>query len=80
MLIIVLLIKFIYLLRIHVNQYFISCQYLIKKRGKTGLENLKDSKAFIEYSNNMQDVYKNIEDCSSSRKCNELIVFNDMMK
>ena len=36
-------------------------QYLIKKMRKYGLENLKDPKAFIEYSNNMQDVYKNIE-------------------
>ena len=34
-------------------------QYLIKKCENNGLKNLRDPKAFIEYSNNMQDVYKN---------------------
>ena len=46
---------------------------------KNGLENLKDSKAFIEYSNNMQDVYKNIEEYNPKRKCYVLIVFDDMI-
>ena len=55
MIIIVLLTKLIYILRI---QY----QYLIKKHEENGLENLKNPKALlIEYSNNMQDVFKNIE-------------------
>ena len=36
-------------------------QYLINKRQKVGLNHLDDIKAFIEYSNDMQDVYKNIE-------------------
>ena len=31
-------------------------QYLIKKPENNGLTNLKDLNAFIEYSNNMQDV------------------------
>ena len=34
-------------------------QYLIKKREKVGLDHFD---AFMEYSNDMQDVYKNIED------------------
>ena len=37
-------------------------QYLIKKREEVGLDHFDDPKAFIEYSNEMQDVYKNIED------------------
>ena len=36
-----------------------------------------DRKVFIEYSNNMQDAYKNIEKCNPSRKLNALIVFDD---
>ena len=37
------------------------CQYSINKRNKEGLKYYHDLKAFIEYSNDMQDVYKNIE-------------------
>ena len=37
-------------------------QYLINKREKVALKYYDDSKAFIEYSNDMQDVYKNIEE------------------
>ena len=40
---------------------------------------MKDPKAFIEYSNNMQDVCKNIEVYNPNRKCNVLIVFDDMV-
>ena len=36
-------------------------QYLIRKREKVGLKHYNDLKAFIDYSNDMQDVYKNIE-------------------
>ena len=36
-------------------------QYLSNKREKVGLKHYNDLKAFIEYSNDMQDVYKNIE-------------------
>ena len=35
-------------------------QILINKRESTGLKRFNDSKAFIEYSNDMQDVYRNI--------------------
>ena len=37
-------------------------QFLIKKRESTGLKHFNDSEAFIEYSNDMQDVCKNIKD------------------
>ena len=36
-------------------------QFLIKEREGTGLKHLNDSKAFVEYSNDMDDIYKNIE-------------------
>ena len=33
----------------------------------------------MEYSNDMQDVYKNIEDYNPGKKCKVLIVFDDMI-
>ena len=35
--------------------------------------------ALIEYSNNIQDVYKIIEEYNPGRKCNALIVLDDMI-
>ena len=35
-------------------------QFLINKRESTVLKHFNDHKAFIEYSNDMQNVYKNI--------------------
>ena len=49
------------------------------KKVKAGFENLKDSKAIIECSNNMQDIHKNIEGYNQGRKCNVLVVFDDMI-
>ena len=54
-------------------------QYLIKKREKVGLDHLNDPRAFIEYSNDMQDVYKNIEDYNPGKKRKIMIVFDDMI-
>ena len=34
------------------------CQFLINKRESAGLKHFNDSKAFIEYSNDIYDVYK----------------------
>ena len=52
-------------------------QFLIDKREKVGLNHCNDPKAFIEYSNDMQDVYKNIEEQSVGKKLKILIVFYD---
>ena len=41
--------------------YEVKCQLLINKRESTGIKYFNDSKAFIEYSNNMDDIYINIE-------------------
>ena len=37
-------------------------QYLINKREGVGINYFNDPKAFIEYSNDMHDVYKNIDE------------------
>ena len=38
------------------NPYEVNYQYLINKHGKVGLNYYDDPKAFIKYSNDMQDV------------------------
>ena len=54
-------------------------QYLINKRGKVGLDHFKDPKPFMEYSNDMQDVYQDIEDCDPGKKRKILILFDGMI-
>ena len=54
-------------------------QFLINKRESTGLKHFNDPKAFIEYSNNMQDVYKNIDEYNTDKERKILIVFDDMI-
>ena len=54
-------------------------QFLINKRERTGLKHFNDPKAFIEYSNDMQDVYKNIDEYNVDKECKILIVFDDMI-
>ena len=39
------------------DPYEAKYQYLINKRKKVGLDHFNDPKAFIEFSNDMQDVY-----------------------
>ena len=52
---------------------------LINKREKVGLNHFNDPKAFMEYSNDIQDVYKNIEDYNPIKKRKVLIIFDDMI-
>ena len=54
-------------------------QYLINKREEVGLDHFNDPKTFIEYLNDMRDVYKNIEDYNLGREHKILIVFDDMI-
>ena len=54
-------------------------QYLINKREKVGLDHFDDPQHFMEYSNDMQDVYKNIEDYNPIKKRQVLIVFDEMI-
>ena len=51
-------------------------QYLINKSEKVGLDHYDGPKAFIEYSNDMQDVYKKIEDYNPGKKRKVLTVFD----
>ena len=43
------------------------------------LKIVNDSKAFIEYSNTMNDVYENIDNYNPNRRRKILIVFDDMI-
>ena len=61
------------------DPYEAKYQYLINKREKVGLDHFKDPKAFMEYSNDMEDVYKNIKNYNPGKKCTILIVFDDMI-
>ena len=54
-------------------------QYLIIKRENVGLNHFNDLKAFIEYFNDIHDVYKNIEDYNPIEKREILINFDDMI-
>ena len=52
-------------------------QLLIKGREKVGIENLKNLKAFIVYSQTIDDVYENLEDYNPTKERKVLTVFDD---
>ena len=54
-------------------------EYLIKKRENVGIKHVSNPNAFIECSNTMDDVYKNIHDYNLSSRRKILIVFDDMI-
>ena len=55
-------------------------KYLINKSEKIGWNRYDDPKAFIEYSDDMEeDVYKNIDEYNAYKERKILIVFDDMM-
>ena len=54
-------------------------QYLINKREGVGINHFKDPRAFTEYSNDMCDVYKNIDEYNPNKENKMLIVFDDMI-
>ena len=66
------------------DPYEVKCQHLVNKREKVGLDHFNDTKAFIEYSNGMQVVYKkiecnSIEDYNPNKRRKALIVFDHMI-
>ena len=61
------------------DPYEAKYQYLINKREKVGENHFDDPKVFIDYSHDMQDVYKNIEDYNPRKNRKVLIVFDDMI-
>ena len=54
-------------------------QYLIKKREGVGIDHFNDPKAFIEYSNDKRDIYKNINYYNPDKENKIVIVFDDMI-
>ena len=44
-----------------------------------GSKHFNDFKDFIEYSSNMNNTYKNIEEYSPNKKAKILILFDDMI-
>ena len=61
------------------DPYKAKYQLLNNKRENTGLEHINNPKAFVEYSDDMRDIYKNIEGYNIGKKREILIVFDDMI-
>ena len=61
------------------DPYEAKYQYLINKREGVGINHFKDPKAFIEYSNERRNVYKNIDEYNIDKERKILIVFDDMI-
>ena len=61
------------------DPYEAKYQYFINKHEKVGLSHYDDPEAFMEYSNDMQDVYKTSEDYNPRMNRKVLIVFDDMI-
>ena len=60
------------------DPYEAKYQYLINKREGVGTNHFNYPKAFIKYSNDMSDVYKNINNYNSEKNNKILILFDDM--
>ena len=52
------------------HPYEAKYQLLISKRKGVGLKESNGSKAFIQYFNNMDDIYENSEEYKPDKKCN----------
>ena len=54
-------------------------QLPVNKTESTGLKHFNDSKAFIEYSYDMNDIYKNMEECNPNKKRKIVIISDEMI-
>ena len=61
------------------DPYEAKYQFLIYKRESTGLKHFNDPKAFMGYSNGMQDIYKNTDEYNTHKERKILIVSDDMI-
>ena len=52
------------------------CEFLIKNRENAGIKHENNSKAFIECSNTMDEIYGNIDDYNPTRRRKILIIFD----
>ena len=50
------------------DPYEAKYQYLINKREGVGINHFNNPKAFIEYSNDMCDIFKNIEEYNPNKE------------
>ena len=66
---------YLYAKDIHEPKY----EYLINRREQAGINNVDDPKAFIEYSNDMDDMLDDINNYNKNRDKKVLIVFDDMI-
>ena len=55
-------------------------EFLIEKRENAGIKKLNDPNLFTEYSNTMDDVYKDTHGFNLTKKIITLIVFDDMIE
>ena len=67
--------NFLYAKDLHEAKY----QFLINKRENAYLNHFNDSKAFIKYSNDEDDIYENIEEYNPNKKRKTLIVFDNII-
>ena len=61
------------------DPYEAKYQLLINKRERVSLKHYKDYKAFIEYSNDMDDIYENIDKCNLNKEYKICIAFDNMI-
>ena len=63
-------------IKIHMKK---NIRFLINKRESAELKHLSDSTVIIEYSNDMDNIYKNIEKYNPNKKKHEILIFLDDM-
>ena len=61
------------------DPYEAKYQFLINKRESIGLKHFNDPKAFIDYSKDMQDFYKNVDQYNVDKEYKILIAVDDMI-
>ena len=54
-------------------------QLLISKRKKLGIDHYSNPKACTEYSNDIQDIYKIVDDYNHTKNAKRLITFDNMI-
>ena len=54
-------------------------ELLVNKRESTDIKHFNDSKAFIEYSNDMNDIYNNIEENNPNKRRKILVVVHNIL-
>ena len=61
------------------DPYEAKYEFLIKRREDVEWKHFNDSRAFIEYLNNMNNICKNIGDYNANKKRKILLIFDDMI-